>query len=263
MFSFILLMRFCLIFLLLTSCSSFNNSSHPPIVVKAIAEPEDHKIYVVKPKDTIYSIAWAYNIDIATIKKVNKIDSTNHLLVGQRLVIPSESSDLFYDGSVPVIVTKTNKTMMSLETKENVLNKESTNINSRVKLSKKITKQKLKANKLAKYNLKHIAFSHWYWPKSTFWYAKAPWHGIWVRSKIVRATSNGVVVYNGDGIKGYGHLIILKHAKGILSAYGNVSSVKVVVGKRIKKGQILAYAKRKFYLEVRAKGRAIDLRRYL
>ena len=263
-------MRFCLICLifLLTSCGLFHENDNHPTVIKAIAEPNDDKIYVVKPKDTIYSIAWAYNIDIAKIKKVNGIDSTNHLIVGQRLVIPNEMSDVFYDGSVPVIVTKTNKNMTSLEKKENILKKESLNIKSRVNFNKKlthkkITHKKLKAKKLPKYDLKYISLSRWYWPKNRFWYAKHPWHGVWVRSKVVRATSNGVIVYNGDGIKGYGHLIIVKHAKGVLSAYGNVSSVKVALGNHVKKGQTLAYAEKQFYLEVRTRGKAIDLHRYL
>ena len=37
----------------------------------------------------------------------------------------------------------------------------------------------------------------------------------------VRAASAGRVVYTGSGLRGYGNLIIIKHADSLLSAYGS------------------------------------------
>src|SRR6202042_735975 len=37
----------------------------------------------------------------------------------------------------------------------------------------------------------------------------------------VRAAESGTVVYSGDGLKGYGNLVLIKHPNGFVSAYGN------------------------------------------
>jgi lipoprotein NlpD len=56
----------------------------------------------------------------------------------------------------------------------------------------------------------------------------------------VRAAAAGHVVYSGSGLKGYGNLIILKHNKTYLSAYGFNRRLFVREGDSIKRGQTVA-----------------------
>jgi murein DD-endopeptidase MepM/ murein hydrolase activator NlpD len=56
----------------------------------------------------------------------------------------------------------------------------------------------------------------------------------------VRAAENGVVVYAGDGLKGYGNLVLIKHPNGFVSAYGNNGELDVKRGETVKRGQIIA-----------------------
>jgi lipoprotein NlpD len=56
----------------------------------------------------------------------------------------------------------------------------------------------------------------------------------------VRAAAAGHVVYSGSGLKGYGNLIILKHNKTYLSAYGFNRRLFVREGDSIKRGQAVA-----------------------
>ena len=48
----------------------------------------------------------------------------------------------------------------------------------------------------------------------------------------VRAAENGVVVYSGDGLKGYGNLVLIKHPNGFVTAYGNNGELDVKRGDR-------------------------------
>ncbi|MFT6077470.1 MAG: murein DD-endopeptidase MepM/ murein hydrolase activator NlpD [Rickettsiales bacterium] len=58
----------------------------------------------------------------------------------------------------------------------------------------------------------------------------------------IKSTEDGVVAYVGDELRGYGNLIIVKHAGGWISAYGHLSSTKVKRGQNVQKGQIIAKA---------------------
>jgi len=56
----------------------------------------------------------------------------------------------------------------------------------------------------------------------------------------VRAAENGVVVYSGDGLKGYGNLILIKHPNGFVTAYGNNAELDVKRGQHVTRGQVIA-----------------------
>ena len=56
----------------------------------------------------------------------------------------------------------------------------------------------------------------------------------------VRAAESGVVVYAGDGLKGYGNLILIKHPNGFVTAYGNNAELEVKRGEQVKRGQVIA-----------------------
>ncbi|HEV2621652.1 MAG TPA: peptidoglycan DD-metalloendopeptidase family protein [Frateuria sp.] len=56
----------------------------------------------------------------------------------------------------------------------------------------------------------------------------------------VRAAADGVVVYSGNGLVGYGELIIIKHNDSFLSAYGHNRKRLVKEGQRVTAGQLIA-----------------------
>ena len=56
----------------------------------------------------------------------------------------------------------------------------------------------------------------------------------------VRAAADGTVVYSGNGLIGYGELIIVKHNPAFLSAYGHNRKRLVQEGDRVKAGQTIA-----------------------
>ena len=56
----------------------------------------------------------------------------------------------------------------------------------------------------------------------------------------VRAAESGVVVYSGDGLKGYGNLVLISHPNGFVTAYGNNGELDVKRGDTVKRGQVIA-----------------------
>ena len=85
----------------------------------------------------------------------------------------------------------------------------------------------------------------------------------------VRAAADGVVVYSGSGLVGYGELIIVKHNDQWLSAYGHNRARKVNEGQVVKSGQQIAEMGRSgasrdmLHFEIRYNGKPVDPQQYL
>jgi lipoprotein NlpD len=85
----------------------------------------------------------------------------------------------------------------------------------------------------------------------------------------VRATATGTVVYSGDGLIGYGELIIIKHNDTYLSAYGHNSKRLVKEGQHVDAGQEIALMgasgapRVELHFEIRKDGKPVDPLGYL
>jgi murein DD-endopeptidase MepM/ murein hydrolase activator NlpD len=56
----------------------------------------------------------------------------------------------------------------------------------------------------------------------------------------VRAAEDGTVAYAGNELKGYGNLVLVRHADGFVTAYAHASEVMVKRGDTVKRGQVIA-----------------------
>jgi lipoprotein NlpD len=85
----------------------------------------------------------------------------------------------------------------------------------------------------------------------------------------VNAAANGLVVYAGSGLVGYGRLIIVKHNESLLSAYGHNDTLLVNEGEHVSAGQMIAKMgssgtnRNQLYFEIRKNGKPIDPMGYL
>lgn len=85
----------------------------------------------------------------------------------------------------------------------------------------------------------------------------------------VRAAGDGVVVYSGGGLVGYGELVIIKHSESWLSAYGHNRTRLVNEGQNVKAGQQIAEmgrsgaARDMLHFEIRYNGKPVDPQLYL
>jgi lipoprotein NlpD len=83
------------------------------------------------------------------------------------------------------------------------------------------------------------------------------------------AASGGRVVYAGNGLRGYGNLVIVKHDAHYLTAYGYNSALLVKEGERVKAGQKIATmgigpgSAAALHFELRRDGKPVDPLDYL
>lgn len=80
----------------------------------------------------------------------------------------------------------------------------------------------------------------------------------------ILAAADGIVVYSGAGLVGYGELIILKHSDEWLSAYAHNRRRLVTEGSRVKSGEVIAEMgktgaiREMLHFEIRRNGKPVD-----
>ena len=85
----------------------------------------------------------------------------------------------------------------------------------------------------------------------------------------VTAAADGRVVYSGNGLRGYGNLVIVKHDGDFLTAYAHNKAIMVTEGQQVKRGQKIAELGKtdtdqpKLHFEVRKSGKPVDPLKFL
>jgi lipoprotein NlpD len=85
----------------------------------------------------------------------------------------------------------------------------------------------------------------------------------------VTVAADGVVVYAGGNLRGYGELVIVKHNDSFLSAYGNNEKMLVREGQQVKSGKSIARVGKTaanevtLHFEIRLDGKPVDPLKYL
>jgi murein DD-endopeptidase MepM/ murein hydrolase activator NlpD len=86
----------------------------------------------------------------------------------------------------------------------------------------------------------------------------------------VLAAESGIVAYAGSELKGFGNLLLIRHADGITTAYAHNEKLLVARGDEVKKGQLVATVGKtgnvdtpQLHFEVRVGTQAVDPMGYL
>ena len=86
----------------------------------------------------------------------------------------------------------------------------------------------------------------------------------------VQAAENGVVAYAGSELKGYGNLVLVRHANNWVSAYANNEEILVKRGDKVARGQVIAKAgstgsvnQPQVHFELRKGSRPVDPTKYM
>ncbi|MGQ3354329.1 MAG: murein hydrolase activator EnvC family protein, partial [Phreatobacter sp.] len=58
----------------------------------------------------------------------------------------------------------------------------------------------------------------------------------------IKAAEDGVVAYAGNELRGYGNLVLVRHANGYVTAYAHNSTIAVRRGEQVRRGQTIAAA---------------------
>ncbi len=242
-----------------------------------------NQLYQVRPGDTLFSIAWRYSLDFESLAKANQLNNYR-IYPGQQLSLtPLNEEPVFLSESLIAainteILHKPNnrRTQNQIKVKSN--SKAST-MNRRVARQKAPKKRASGVTRSRKNNKIAVSSSikRWIWPVNgkiinRFSVRSSQNKGLDIAGKTgspVRATAKGKVVYSGSGLRGYGHLIIIKHNDNYLSAYAHNKKLHVEENEFVKAGQRIADLgssgsdREKLHFEIRYKGKPVDPLNYL
>jgi lipoprotein NlpD len=190
---------------------------------------EERETYIVRPQDTLYSIAWRYGLDFHDLARWNNIGPDFRIAVGQALTLrPARTAAATRPQST---------THGSVQTPP------------------------------------AVTAHGWGWPTDRRGEPRpVPGGGVLlpgILGQDIRAASAGRVVYTGNGIRGYGNLIIIKHGENLLSAYAHNRELLVREGQEVSLAQVIAHMgegapqKPVLYFEIRRNGKPIDPLRFL
>ncbi len=204
--------------------------------------------HVVARGETVYSISRRYGVDRTELVRLNGIASPFTIKPAQRLVLPDSQP------AAPVIAPATGKTLVAAAP--------------------------VRPTPVAIPQPPPRAGSKFLWPVKgpvilAFGPKKNGLHNDGINIKAprgapIRAADNGVVAYAGNELRGFGNLLLIKHAGGWVTAYAHTDQVLVRRGDQVKRGQTIgrvgstgSVASPQLHFEVRKGTRAVDPARLL
>lgn len=220
--------------------------------------------HVVRPGETLYGIAWRYGRDYRELGSANGIGPPWIIHVGQVLRLDRRGT---------VTSTEENgRRSVAVAPK-----RASTPASTAKPAQASRTVKSGSRNQSGQERKQTVAGINWRWPHTGTVIAKFSVSGK-VNKGIdiagnpgdaVRAAAAGNVVYAGNGLLGYGNLIIVNHNEHYLSAYAHNRKILVQEGEDVKAGQVIAElgstgAERPMlHFEIRKNGNPVDPLRYL
>jgi lipoprotein NlpD len=248
---------------LVTGCAG-----HRPLApVRDYNQPPSTKVktHIVAPGETLYSIAWRYSLNYKKLAKANNIGTSYRIYPGQVITL-RESSPVPLRPS-PTRPSSRDPARSPVKTHTEVAENQSTGRSKNRTF--KVENRSRGASGPARIR--------WQWPASgkiTRTYAPKPstHKGIDIAGNLgepVYAAAAGTVVYSGDGLRGFGNLIIIKHSEQYLSAYAHNHRVLVEEGQRVQLNDKIAEMGAtgtdsvKLHFEIRLNGDPVNPLRYL
>lgn len=237
---------FCAFFfsvVFLTGC--MDDARVAPVVNAWYQKKAASNFYIVQENDTIYSIAFAFGLDYRALAQANHLMPPYPLTPGQRLVMIYQPPEKVQKAGKPTTMPSEAPVIVAQD--KAVPEAPSQPINT------------------------------WGWPTKgqliqTFSTNPHGQPGISIAGRVgqpVRAAADGIVVYSGDGVRGYGNLVIIKHNRTYLSAYAFNQQNLVTTGDRVHVGQVIAKmgqndaGRSLLYFEIRRNGVPVNPMKFL
>ena len=200
--------------------------------------PNPKKRYKVRAGDTLFSIATKHGLDVKTLANINNLDSPYIITPNQILALDEKN--------VTITQTREQLTSTARDQRTNPV----TRPKSVVYAKNWQWKWPVKAEVLEPFNPKNLQ------------------KGISLKASSnakVNPAAPGNVVYAGEGLRGYGKLIIIKHSDMLLSAYANNEELLVRVGQSVDQTDVISSlgVDGTMYFEIRKDGNPVNPINYL
>ncbi|WP_404363481.1 peptidoglycan DD-metalloendopeptidase family protein [Marinobacter sp.] len=222
--------------------------------------------HVVKPGETLYSIAWRYGRDYRELGNANNIGPPWDIKPGRVLrldrrgKVVADSQQRASPAPAPGPRKSPGRAAPT----------------QKASVPPKVQKAPSRNTPLPE-QTQMVAGIKWQWPHvgtviAGFSASGKVNKGIDIAGKAgdpVRTSAAGNVVYAGSGLLGYGNLIIVNHNEHFLSAYAHNRRILVREGEDVKAGQVIAELgstgtdRNKLHFEIRKNGNPVDPVPYL
>lgn len=267
-----------LLFVLLSSCSysldkEYGNSARVSNLKNKFSKVNPGYHTVIKG-DTLTSISKKYGVSLVSLTKANSISSKSTIFPGQELRVANLGVIDVNSRNYKVVDLNNNSTAS--------LKKDKKSTSARVKTNNTIKSNSLASKdnsniKVASSSSMNLKKGKWIWPAKGkvlrgFNSELTNGKGIHIQGGFkssVNSIGDGVVVYSGSALKGYGNLIIIKHENNYLSAYAHNHLNVVKEGESVRAGQHIAQMGKYhddsvlLHFELRKDGRPVDPTRYI
>lgn len=249
----------------LNGCFDDSRSGPAPVIDAWYQPGAASNHYLVRRDDTIYSIAFAFGLDYRALVTANNLSPPYALTPGQRLIMTHRPPSVETQNVSPILSVRTSPAPVIHE-------------ETPIKRASSFASHSALRPVISREPEPHYAtHATWHWPvkgRLLQEFSRSPdgHAGISIGGRLgepVRAAATGTVVYSGDGIRGYGNLIIIKHNDSYLSAYAFNQHNNVIVGEHVRAGSVIARmgqndaGRTLLYFEIRRNGVPMNPLHYL
>jgi murein DD-endopeptidase MepM/ murein hydrolase activator NlpD len=245
---------------------------------------------VVAAGDTLYSLSKRYDVALRDMIDANNLKPPYTLAIGQKLVIPGVDTHTVAKGETAYSISRLYDVDLTSLLKTNDIGAPYTlRVGQRLNLPPKVYAAEAMTQPVVYQDPKVKAVigappprtgKGFAWPVrgqiiSRFGAKPDGLHNDGINIKVekgapVRAADNGVVVYAGSQLKGYGKLVLIRHAGGWVTAYAHNDQLLVDKGDKVLSGQVIARAGStgsvtdpQVHFEIRRGADAVDPQRFL
>jgi murein DD-endopeptidase MepM/ murein hydrolase activator NlpD len=214
-----------------------------PVAVAA-APTAAATVHVVNKGDTLHSIARRYHVSVAELTRSNKLDAGAKLKLGMRLNVPAKVA-----AAAPVALVAAPQPVAAPPAAAPKLASAAPPQSARLAQASPAAEDDAPPA-ATKASETTGALPTFRWPVRGKVIAG---YGAKTNGKAndginlavpegtpVKAAEDGVVAYAGNELKGYGNLVLVRHANGYVTAYAHASELLVKRGDPIKRGQVIA-----------------------
>jgi murein DD-endopeptidase MepM/ murein hydrolase activator NlpD len=256
--------------------------AHAPVTAPTPPRTEAGGVHVVAPGETLHSIARLYGKSRLEIAKANRIDASAVVRVGQRLTVPGVSQAKIKQlAPGPTTLTQqAAKQPAKPEATPAPTKMAAAPATATARLATPATETPPEAAAPAAVAEATGAVPTFRWPVrgrviTEFGAKTASGKNDGINVAVpegtqVKAAEDGVVAYAGNELKGYGNLVLVRHANGFVTAYAHASDIAVKRGDQVKRGQVIARAGQtgsvsspQLHFEIRKGSTPVDPSQYL
>ncbi len=200
-------------------------------------------VHIVSKDETLYGISKVYGVNVYDLARSNNVGPPYIIYVAQELRIPGTGTTGSFSPSMTVVQQGTPATQTTVATPSEATESTSASTTMAAAVPPPKPVQAIPAPPSA-------TGDGFLWPVQgrvvSSYGAKAEGlrnDGINIAAaegSPVMAVENGVVAYAGNELRGFGNLLLIKHANGYVSAYAHNADLLVSRGDKVTKGQSIA-----------------------